>query len=42
MFKKNEILMLEKEEIESTLGNLKMIFDQEKGKLIEVIFILLF
>jgi len=34
--------MLEKEEIESTLGNLKMIFDQEKGKLIEVIFILLF
>ena len=29
-------MAIEKEELESTLGNLKMMFDQEKGKLIEV------
>ena len=29
-------MAIEKEELESTLGNLKMMFEQEKGKLIEV------
>ena len=29
-------MAIEKEELESTLGNLKMMFDEEKGKLIEV------
>lgn len=33
---KSERMAIEKEELESTLGNLKMMFDQEKGKLIEV------